>query len=178
MAGTFRVTYEMKKAFFDREKIKRALDRQQRRSISKSLAFVRTRARSLLRRRKRPAAAGRPPSVHSSGPGLKTILFAYDTRIKGGIVGPVKLNQVNITDLGTKTVPSILEFGSQVRIHETQSFTDGKWYRRDRRRKLGIGQKRRVRSVQYQPRPFMTPALETEAKNGNILSPWANVLGN
>ena len=174
MAGTFRVTYEMKKAFFDREKIKRALDRQQRRSISKSLAFVRTRARSLLRRRKRVSSAGSPPSVHTSGPGLKTILFAYDTRIKGGVVGPVKLNK---SMNGSTTTPSLLEFGATVKVEETQSLSDGKWYRRDRRRKLGIGQKRRVRSVQYQPRPFMTPALETEAKNGNILSPWANVLG-
>lgn len=78
---------------------------------------------------------------------------------------------------GSTTTPSLLEFGATVKIEETQSLSDGTWYRRDRRRKLGIGQKRRVRSVQYQPRPFMTPALETEAKNGNILSPWANVLG-
>ena len=177
MAGTFRITFQKKDFFFDRKVVQQSIDRQKLRSISLSLAFVRTRARSLLRRRKRVSQPGSPPSVHSSGLGLKTILFAYDIRTESGIVGPVKLNQVNTTDLGSKTVPSILEFGSQVRIHETQSFTDGKWYRRDLRRRLRPGQKRRIRAANYKERPVMSPALQIEAEKGNILSPWANVIG-
>lgn len=177
MAGTFRVTFEMKKFFFDRKVVQNAVDKQQRRAISRSLAFVRTRARSLLRRRKSVAAPGKPPSVHTSGVGLKTILFAYDMRIKGGIVGPVKLNQVNLTQLGSKPVPSIMEFGANVKIQEVQLRPGGPFLRRDLRRRKRPGQKRRVRSAVYKPRPFMQPALEMEAESGNILSPWSNVVG-
>lgn len=177
MAGTFKLTFDMKDFFFDRKVVQRSINKQKLRSISRSLSFVRTRARSLLRRRKRVSQPGSPPSVHSSNLGLKTILFAYDIRTESGIVGPVKLNQINTTDLGSKTVPNILEFGSQVRIHETQSFTDGKWYRRDLRRRLRPGQKRRIRAANYKERPFMSPALQIEAEKGNILSPWANVVG-
>jgi len=175
MAGTFRVTFEMKKFFFDRKVVQNAVDKQQRRAISRSLAFVRRRARSLLRRRKRVSAAGSPPSVHSD-PGLKTILFAYDMRTKGGIVGPVKLNKVSMTWLGSRPLPYVMELGSQVKIHEIQR-SDGKWYRRDFRRKTRPNQKRRIRSVKYPPRPFMGPALEMESEAGNILSPWSNVVG-
>ena len=176
MAGTFRLTFEMKKYFFDRQVVQNEIDKQQRRSISRSLAFVRRRARSLLRRRKRVSAVGSPPSVHKD-PGLKTILFAYDMRTKGGIVGPVKLNQVNMTATGSVPVPGIMELGGTVRIQETQSITNGEWYRRNLKRQNKPGQKRRVRTVKYEKRPFMAPALEMEAEAGNILSPWANVVG-
>lgn len=167
----------MKDFFFDRKVVHDAIGREKRKAISRSLAFVRTRARSLLRRRKKPSLPGKPPSIHSQQYGLKTILFAYDPRIQGGIVGPVKLNQVNMTWRGSQPVPSIMEMGGQVKIHETKSFSDGKWYRRDLRRRLRPNQKRRIRSANYAPRPFMTPALEIEAEKGNILSPWANVVG-
>lgn len=176
MAGTFRVTFEMQKFFYDRQVVKKAIDRQQRRAISRSLAFVRRRARSLLRRRKRVSSAGSPPSVHSD-PGLKTILFAYDMRTKGGIVGPVKLNQVNMTSSGSMPVSGIMELGGSVQIHEAQSNTDGKFYRLSRRTRTKPGQKKRVRTVKYPARPFMGPALEMESEAGNILSPWANVVG-
>jgi len=177
MAGTFRLTFDMKDFFFDRKVVHNAIDKEKRRAISRSLAFVRTRARSLLRRRKKPSLPGKPPSIHSQQYGLKTILFAYDPRIQGGIVGPVKLNQVNMTSTGSIPVPGIMELGDQVRIHETQSFSDGRWYRRDLRKRLRPGQKRRIRTAIYPPRPFMTPALEIETEKGNILSPWANVVG-
>jgi hypothetical protein len=177
MAGTFRVTFEMKKFFFDRKVVQNAVDKQQRRAISRSLAFVRTRARSLLRRRKSVAAPGKPPSVHTSGVGLKTILFAYDMRTKGGIVGPVKLNKVSMTSTGPVPIPGVMELGGSLRIQETQSNTDGRWYRRNLRSKMRPGQKKRTRTVKYPPRPFMGPALEMESEAGNILSPWSNVVG-
>lgn len=176
MAGTFRVTFEMKKFFFDRKVVQNAVDKQQRRAISRSLAFVRRRARSLLRRRKRVSAAGSPPSVHSD-PGLKTILFAYDMRTKGGIVGPVKLNKVSMTSTGPVPIPGVMELGGSLRIQETQSNTDGRWYRRNLRSKMRPGQKKRTRTVKYPARPFMGPALEMESEAGNILSPWSNVVG-
>ena len=176
--ATFRVTFEMKKFFFDRKVVDKAIDRQQKRAISKSLSFVRTRARSLLRRRKRVSEPGKPPSIHSAGPGLKTVLFAYDPRIKGGIVGPVKLNQVNMTSKGSQPVPSILELGGTVQRAEVQFLPNGMWFRRDLRRTRSKYHKTRNRTIPYKPRPFMGPALKLEAEAGNILSPWANVVGN
>ena len=177
MAGTFRVTFEMKKFFFDRQVVQNAVDKQQRRAISRSLAFVRTRARSLLRRRKSVSAPGKPPSVHTSGIGLKTILFAYDMRTKSGIVGPVKLNQVNMTRRGSQPVPSILELGGTVTASEVQFRPGGNFFRRDLRRTRTKYYKTRTRTIPYKRRPFMGPALQIEAEAGNILSPWANVVG-
>lgn len=170
--------------FFDRPAVQNAVDRQQRRAISRSLAFVRRRARSSLRRRKKVSEPGKPPSVHAQTGGLKTILFAYDARTGGGIVGPVKLNQVNLTSRGSTPVTAIMEFGGVVGIQEVAypksewsggGFTP--WRRRDLRRKINPKTKRRVRQAKYKARPFMGPALEKEVAEGNIASPWANVVG-
>ena len=174
-------TFDMKKAFFDRQKVMDAIDRATRKALSKSLAYVRTTARTtVLRRRKKSSAAGNPPSVHSRDTvaTLRNILFSYDERTKSGIVGPVKLNQVNMTSTGSLTVPQILEAGATVGIREEQwkSNNAGTWFRRDNRRRSNPGKRYRVRSAKYEARPFMGPALKIESDKGNIASPWANVV--
>lgn len=174
-------TFEMKKAFFDRQKVIKAVDRQTRRSLSRSLSFVRrTARRDVLRRRKRTSSPGSPPSIHSKNPtaSLRTIFFVYDQRTKSGVVGPVKLNQSNITNTGSKTIPQVMEEGGPVRIPEEQwkGSQDGKWFRRDGRRGMRPGKRYRVRTATYKPRPFMAEALRRETEKGNIASPWANVV--
>lgn len=173
------LTYDMKKAFFDRQKVQNALDRNTRRAMSRSLAFVRRRARSSLRRRKKTSEPGGTPSVHSKDPvaTLKNVLFAYDDRTKSGIVGPVKLNQKqkDWINPGTLTVPQIMEAGGVVTIEEV-SLNGVRWTRRDKRRRKREDLKYRSRRAIYRPRPFMRPALEKEAEAGNIASPWSNVV--
>lgn len=174
-------TFDMKKAFFDRQKIIDSVDRATRKAMSKSLAFVRqTARRDVLRRRKKTSQPGRAPSVHAPGgyATLRNILFAYDERTKSGIVGPVKLNQVNMTGMGSQTVPQILEFGGTVNIREEKwRGSKGRmWFRTDNRRRVNPGKSYRTRRASYRPRPFMSTALDTENQKGNISSPWANIV--
>src|SRR4051794_21204121 len=100
--------------FFDRDGIQRmfgAESPQQLKKLSRIGAFIRTRARSLLRRRKKTAGAGQAPSVHSSNPdaSLKKILFAYDPSTRSVVVGPVLLNSNPYS--GQTTVPALMEAG-------------------------------------------------------------------
>ena len=185
MATSFDITFNVKKMFFDRPVVQNAMERQQRVAISKSLAFIRRRARSSLRRRKKVSEPGSQPSVHTKEEeGLKKILFSYNQRTGGGIVGPVKLNQVNLMSGSSQPVTAVMEFGGVVGIQEI-AYPRGEWSgggyfpwrRRDLRRRLDPSAKRRKRNAKYAPRPFMGPALEKEVAEGNIASPWANVVG-
>ena len=102
----------------------------------------------MLRKRKRPAAAGQPPSVHSGPPNLRTILFVYEPGSDTVVVGPVLLrgsNQQNIP------APTAQENGATIR---QQSFRT--------RRGFLI---RKPRVVKVRPHPFMSPALDAERDN-------------
>ena len=173
------MTMEMKKVFFDTKAIKNAVDKETRQAISKSLAFVRRRQRSSLRRRKRPSRPGQTPSVHSRDPvaTLKNILFAYDASTQSGVVGMVKLNSRRSEVASSMELPELFEFGGTLRLNEVSR--DGKaWYQSRRTsRILPSHWKKRQRLVRIAPRPSAGPALEAEAEAGNILSPWANVVG-
>lgn len=172
-------TFEMKKAFFDRQKINDAVDRETRRALSKSLAYVRRRMRSGLRRRKRPSKPGQAPSVHSKNPALtlKAIFFAYDARTKSGVVGPVKLNGQRSLSTSNMALPGLLEIGGLVTIPE-ESYDGKTWVKQRRSRRISGRKKTRKRVVRIAPRPNSEPALRAEAEAGNILSPWANVVSN
>lgn len=123
---------QAKGMFFDRKVVTNAVDRAERRVLSRFGAFVRRGARSSIRKRKRVAEAGMPPSSHT-GLLKRNIFFLYEPHHSSVVIGP--------TLLGTGThAPRLLEHGGAV----------------TRRRK-----KRRVRMT-YQPRPFMGPAFEKE----------------
>lgn len=172
-----KVTFAVKESFFDRPKVIKALGRAKRKALSKAGAFVRKRARSSLRRRKKPSAPGSPPSAHSKdNASLKTILFAFQTQGETAIVGPVALNQVNFTiESVTSTVPGLHERGETAIIREYRyvdedgSGNDVAWRRVDGRRKYRPWQGKRLetrrRTARYPKRPFMRPALEAEAPN-------------
>lgn len=173
-------TFDMKKAFFDRQKVQSAVDRSTRRAMSKSLAYVRTSQRSSLRRRKRPSRPGQTPSIHSKNPNvsLKKILFAYDERTKSGVVGPVLLNSSKARARLNKPLPSVMELGGTLTLKEVSY--NGKTWRQEpirrRRKPTSRKQKKRTRKVRIAPRPSAGPALEREVAKGNVLSPWANVV--
>jgi hypothetical protein len=177
----FEVEFSIRDMFFDRIAVLARLDRAEQRELSRIGAFVRKRGRSLLRKRKRVSAPGEVPSVHSSDNrvSLRNILFGYDARIHGVVIGPVRLNQVNLTDTGRVSIPSLMEFGGHVNIHEEQyrnTKTPDKWYRRDFRVSKSPWKKYRIRRANYAARPFMGRALQEEVQAGTIRDVWVSSL--
>ena len=123
---------QAKGLFFDRTAVTNAVDRAERRVLSRFGAFVRRGARSSIRRRKSVSQPGSPPSSHT-GLLKRNIFFVYERQRSNVVIGPILLNK------GTDA-PAILEHGGSV----------------TRRRR-----KKRVRMT-YRPRPFMGPAFERE----------------
>jgi hypothetical protein len=120
---TFGVTYEVKSQFFDRKAVAERVGQQTARALSRLGAFIRRRARSSMRRRKKPSAPGTPPSAHSSSKvaTLKNILFAFDHSRNSVVIGPVRLNQKFYFGgpvLAAGTVPQLHEFGGTLGIRE------------------------------------------------------------
>jgi hypothetical protein len=132
-----------KNNFFDRRVVLDRAQRAERRVLSRAGAFIRTRSRSSIKRRKGISIPGKPPHAHVKGTdGIKKILFAYDARAHSVVVGPVLFRS-----RGATTVPRLLERGGRVQV--------------DVRR----GRARRTRRVnqRYLARPFMNPAMLAEA---------------
>lgn len=123
---------QAKGLFFDRAAVTNAVDRAERKVLSKFGAFVRRGARSSIRKRKATSQPGSPPSSHV-GLLKQNIFFVYERERSNVVIGPILLNK------GTDA-PALLEHGGSV----------------TRRRR-----KKRVRMT-YRPRPYMGPAFETE----------------
>lgn len=124
---------KIKQLFFDRQKVLNAVDVATRKVLSRFGAFVRTAAKSSIRKRRAVSAPGSPPSSHT-GLLKKFIFFGYDPDRKSVVIGPERLNQKN-TD-----APHTLEYGGMTTIEIRTA-------------------KRQVRIV---PRPYMGPAFEQE----------------
>lgn len=122
--------------FFDRAAVVRAVDGARRRALSKAGAFIRTAARTSIRKRKGSAPPGAPPHSHE-GSLRRLILFGYDKASDSVVVGPVGFKR--------STAPSVLEHGGNATVVS--------------RGRGGRGDPRRVRIA---PRPYMGPALERE----------------
>lgn len=127
---------DFKKSFFDSSAVVSALDKASRKALSKFGSFVRTSARSSIRRRKGSSKPGRPPHAHQGD--IKKVLFAYDQKNRSAVVGPVRFNGKK--GFATKT----LEHGGNVTI--------------ERKRKGRAVRK----TVHVDARPFMAPAFEKE----------------
>ena len=140
----FKLTMRMAKAsFFDRKAVTSRLERQERGLLSKAGAFVRTKARSLIRRIKRPARPGEPPRARFRGqPSLKTILFVYEPRNHGVVIGPVKF--------GSMDAPRKQEFGAFL---PKPAFVRSAKKRSGRKSEL-------IKIKRIAKHPFMGPALE------------------
>lgn len=152
---SFTVTYAVKKQFFDRAAVRKAVGKANAKALGKAGAFVRTKARSSLRRRKKVSAPGSPPSVHSNDPvaNLKNILFAYNPANRSVVVGPVGLNvhhfvrgfgQGQQAFISRGAVPGTLEFGGYIGVRKVKD-QGGQWHR------MPLGKRRRDTDIQLIP---------------------------
>lgn len=177
MAKQLEMTMRMKDLFFDRRAVTDRMGKANARAVSKAGAFIRRRARSSLRRRKKTSAAGSTPSVHSSDSvaTLKNILFAYDKSNESLVVGPVGLNQKNAQSSGEFiTIPQLMEFGGELSILEVSTNKGQTWWRADQRRNPREWEIFRRRRASYAARPFMGPSLEAE--KDHIPDAWSGSL--
>ena len=129
------IQMRMKLLFFDTPRVQREVDVATRRALSKAGAFIRQRAKSSIRKRKKVSQPGSPPSSHA-GDLRRLIFFAYDPAGQDVVIGPVPFREGQ--------APRLLEFGGPA----------------THRSKTG-----RTRRVFYRSRAFMGPAMEKELPN-------------
>lgn len=131
------IDLRIKDLFFDRHVITQAVDKAKREVLSRAGAFIRTTARTSIRKRRGTSPPGSPPYSHT-GLLRRWVLFGYDRSSDSVVVGPARLNRPG-------DAPHTLEFGGTTKA-----------VRRRRGRRI----ERRVRIAK---RPYMAPALEKEA---------------
>ncbi len=128
------IDLRIKELFFDRGPVIKRVDQATRRVFSRFGAFVHRSAKSSIRKRKRPAAPGQPPSSHT-GLLKKFIFFGYDPGHRSVVIGPAPLGS------GTNVqAPPLLEYGGATTVEH-----------RGRRKRAN-----------YPARPFMGPAFTNE----------------
>ena len=142
------ITMRIKDMFFDRHVVIAAVDNAKRKVLSKAGAFIRTAAKTSIRKRKGSAPPGAPPHSHE-GSLRRLILFGYDKPNDSVIVGPVGFKK--------SEAPSVLEYGGETVVL---------------RRVGGRGGKLTSQKVKIAPRPYMVPALEKERPKLPLL--WRN----
>ncbi len=153
---------QAKNWFFDDPKVIARVEKSRLRALSRFGAFVRTSARTSMRRRRNPSPPGTPPSVQSrdSYATLRNILFAYDAATDSVIVGPILLASTRRNR--RFTVPELHEKGGSVagdgRLVEVR--TPAGRDARGRRIPAGTRKVRLDGRLKYPKRPFMVPALE------------------
>ena len=121
--------------FFDSAKVVKAVDAATRKVLSKFGAFVRTRARTSIRKRKGISPPAGPPSSHT-GLLKKFLFFSYDADRKSVVIGPARLGST----VDPAALPA-LEYGGRSSV---------------------VNRKGRRRRISVRPRPFMGPALAAE----------------
>jgi len=126
----------MKLLFFDTPRVQREVDAATRRALGKAGAFIRQRARTSIRKRKKVSQPGNPPSSHA-GHLRRLIFFAYDPAGQTVVIGPVPFRKGE--------APRLLEFGGTT-THRSRSTG-------------------RTRRRVYRKRSFMGPAMEAETPN-------------
>ena len=126
-----------KSMFFDSKAVMSRVDKATRKVLSRFGAFVRTAARSSIRKRKRPSAPGSPPSSHT-GLLKKFIYFGFDVAAQSVVIGPTRLNEK------AGDAPAALEEGGRSTVVQ---------HRRGRQRR---------RTINVAARPFMGPAFQQE----------------
>ena len=142
------ITMRIKEMFFDRHVVIAAVDNAKRKVLSKAGAFIRTAAKTSIRKRKGSAPPGAPPHSHE-GSLRRLILFGYDKPNDSVVVGPVGFKK--------SEAPSVLEYGGETVVL---------------RRVGGRGAKLTSQKVKIAPRPYMAPALEKERPKLPLL--WRN----
>lgn len=139
------ITMRIKDSFFDRHVVMAAMGNARRKVLSKAGAFIRTTAKTSIRKRKKSAPPGSPPHSHE-GSLRRLILFGYDRSSDSVLVGPVGFKK--------GTAPSVLEHGGDTVVLSRR------------------GGRLRSRTVKIAPRPYMAPALDKERPHLPLL--WRN----
>lgn len=122
--------------FFDAAAVKKATDKDTRARLSRFGAFVRRRAQTSIRKRKRTSPPGSPPYSHA-GTLRKLLFFAYDPARNSVVVGPAAG--------GSATgAPERLEYGGPGVVRSGPA---------------------KGRTAVVRPRPFMLPAFRAELPN-------------
>lgn len=102
--------HQAKQWFFDRAGVLAALDRPMKKILSRFGAFVRRRAQTSMRVRRRSSPPGQPPSAHTRL--LRDhIYFGFDPAARSVVIGPVRLGRL------PGTAPAALETGGYSRDH-------------------------------------------------------------
>lgn len=126
---------EFKKTFFDPNAVLDPAVRVMRQKLSRYGAFVRTRAKSSIKKRKKPADPGKPPSSHA-GTLKRLIFFGFEPSTQTVVVGPAKFeNRHNYV------VPEVLEKSGTVVV---------------------VKPGKKPQAAHYRGNPFMQPAHEAE----------------
>lgn len=128
----FRVD-QAKGLFFDRQKVQSAVNRAERRVLSKFGSFVRQDSKQRIRRRKRSSSPGESPT-NRTGLLKQHIYFVFSQETRSVVIGPVLLNR-------STGAPETLEHGGETTI-ETK--------------------RRKSIRVEIEARPFMGPAFQQE----------------
>ena len=144
------IDMRIKAMFFDRPRVQKAVSHANRRALSRAGAFVRTRARTSMRKRRGTSRPGRPPYAHQ-GSLRRMILFGYEPSRETVVVGPVGFR--------SSDAPNALEFGGRTTVVR-------------RRRSSRMGQRVIKTRVRIAARPYMAPALDKERPNLPAL--WRN----
>ncbi|MBX3404571.1 MAG: hypothetical protein KF699_14260 [Phycisphaeraceae bacterium] len=139
------ITMRIKDMFFDRHVVMAAVDNAKRKVLSKAGAFIRTAAKTSIRKRKKSAPPGSPPHSHE-GSLRRLILFGYDKAADSVVVGPVGFEK--------SAAPKVLEHGGETVVLSRR------------------GGRLTSRTVKIAPRPYMAPALEKERPQLPLL--WRN----
>lgn len=80
---------EVKKNFFDRQKVKRVLDRRTIKILAKFGGIVRKTAQFSMRSRKGKSSPGQPPYAHGKKLLRKLIFFSVNPIKKTVVIGPI-----------------------------------------------------------------------------------------
>ncbi len=124
---------QAKGLFFDRQKVQSAVNRAERRVLSKFGSFVRQDSKQRIRRRKRSSSPGESPT-NRTGLLKRHIYCAFSPETRIVVIGPVLLNR-------STGAPETLEHGGETTI-ETK--------------------RRQSIRVEIEARPFMGPAFNQE----------------
>lgn len=170
------ISYSM---FFDRAAIRREVGTANVRNLRRAGGLVRKIGRRSIKYRKsrdKVSTPGNPPFAHTTGMGIKTILYGYDRARESVVVGFAKLS-------GTKDpgIPERLEKGGRARIvvrkrakrsarrdargrYKKRSKAELERIRRYYQQRGAVAGVTEKKSVAIRPRPTQVPALETAKK--------------
>lgn len=131
----------VKGLFLDKRRIRESKNRAVVGALAKFGAFVRTRSRTSIRKRKGASEPGKPPHGHGQELLKRNIFFVVEPVAENVIIGPIKLNKPS------PLVLQALEHGGETLV-------------------MGRGRDEgRLMPTKIRARPYMQPAFEKELPN-------------